>query len=87
MTPIEEINYQCHNSADLVVSSCETVDQCYRRMMEQQLTAPVNEIPRLLAIVEEKNHCHNRANLVVGHEVLDPCYCQYNYGTANVNVH
>ena len=31
MTPVEEIN-QCHNSADLVVVSCETMDQCYRMM-------------------------------------------------------
>ena len=69
MTPVEEMN-QCHNSADLVVAGCETVDQCYRRMMEQQLTAPVNETTR--PPVEEKNHCHNRADLVVGRVVLDP---------------
>ena len=71
MTPTEEKNH-CHNSADLVVASCETVDQCCR-MMEQQLTAPVNETPR--PPVEEKNHCHNRADLVVGRVVLDPRYC------------
>ena len=71
MTPVEEMN-QCHNSAELVVASCETVDRCCR-MMHQQLTAPVNETPR--PPVEEKNHCHNRADLVVGRVVLDPRYC------------
>ena len=70
-TPVEEMN-QCHNSADLVVASCETVDQCCR-MMEQQLTAPANETPR--PPVEERNHCHNRADLVVGRVLLDPRYC------------
>ena len=65
ITPVEEMN-QCHNSAYLVVAKIcdQTVDQCYRRRMEQQLTAPVNETPR--PPVEEKNHCHNRADLVVG---------------------
>ena len=75
MIPVEEIN-QCHNSADLVVASCETVDQCCR-MMEQhvQSTNPVNETPR--PPVEEMNHCHNRADLVVGRVELDPHYCWY----------
>ena len=75
MIPVEEIN-QRHNSADLVVTSCETVDQCCC-MMEQhaQLTTPVNETPR--PPVEEMNHCHNRADLVVGCVELDPHYCWY----------
>ena len=72
MIPVDEIN----NSADLVVASCETVDQCCR-MMEQhvQSTNPVNETPR--PPVEEMNHCHNRADLVVGCVELDPHYCWY----------